>query len=474
MTTTSVTSSIVNTLGGGSGIDMTALAESLATAQFAARTDRLDTQSQTLDSQISAASSLKNQLLSLSSAMGDRVRNGDLAAKPSVANPAVATASAGTGGGGEGIYALEVSALAQGQVLASPAYSAASDTVGSGTLTIRFGTVSGGTFAQDTAHAAVDVAIPAGATLNDVASAINGADAGVLAYVAQTTDGAKLVLKGANGATNGFVLDASEDPADPGLAALAWNPAGDAARLKSGASDAAFSLDGVAMTSSSNTLTDVAPGLSLALTGTNAGAPTTIRFSDPSASIDSAMNDLVGALNSIVQELAKDTDSTTGDLVRDPGARALRSTLSALPGKTVMPNAADGSPKTLADLGLRINRDGTFDIDAKRLSDTLARDPAGAAAMFTTGLYGVYSTIDAMARTATSASNPGSLGGSITRYTAKQTDVTDRKAKIADQQEAMRQRLVGQFAKVDSRVSGYHSTLTFLQSQIAAWNAKGN
>ena len=93
MTTTSATSSIVTALGGGSGVDMAALATNLANAQFAAKTDRLTTRSDTLDKQISAASDLKSMLLTLTSSLGDRVRQGDLSPQPKVANAAVASAS---------------------------------------------------------------------------------------------------------------------------------------------------------------------------------------------------------------------------------------------------------------------------------------------------------------------------------------------------------------------------------------------
>ncbi len=70
------TSSIVSALGAGSGIDMTALATNLATAQFQQRTERLTAKSETLERQISAASSLKSSLSLLASALGDRVALG--------------------------------------------------------------------------------------------------------------------------------------------------------------------------------------------------------------------------------------------------------------------------------------------------------------------------------------------------------------------------------------------------------------
>ena len=91
--TGSATASLVATLGGGSGIDMIALASNLAAAQFAARSDRLTTRSETLEAQISGASSLKSMLLSLATSLGERVRVGDLSPQPLVANASVARAA---------------------------------------------------------------------------------------------------------------------------------------------------------------------------------------------------------------------------------------------------------------------------------------------------------------------------------------------------------------------------------------------
>lgn len=474
MATTTSTTSIVTALGGGSGIDMTALANNLAAATFEGRTTRLDEKSQTLDRQISAASSLKSQLLSLASAIGDRVRSGDLATTPQIANGTVARATAGLGKA-SGTYSLEVTALARGQAIASPSFAASTTPAGSGTLTFRFGTVSGTSFVEDPAHAAATVTIPAGATLADVAAAVNGAGIGVTAYVAQTTTGAQLVLKGKDGAANGFVVDATETVGEEGLAALAWDPAtADPARKLAGAGDAAFRLDGLAMTSASNTIDNVAPGLSLKLTATNAGAPTTIGFSDPGAAISSMMGDLAAALNEIVAELAQDIDPTSGDLSRDSGARALRSQLSRLAGTVVMPAAGPGEPRTLADLGLATERDGTFRLDSARLSATLKSSADGAAAMFTTGLFGVYATFDKFARTATKISDPGSLAGSIARYSKMKTQVSKDLSLLAEKEEAFRASLVARFAASDTRVGASRATLSFLQNQIDAWNAQNS
>lgn len=459
---------------------MTALATSLAVAQFAGKTDRLTNQSDTLDKQISAASALKGMLSSLSSSLGDRVRTGDLSPQPKVANTAVASGALSGTTRPTGTYSLEVTHLASTQTLASPAFAGSTSTspIGSGTLTIRFGTVGTGSFAADTAQAAVDIAIPAGATLAQTAAAINGANAGVTAYVANTADGARLVFKGKEGAANGFVVEATPDPADltvPSLAALAWEPVtGAPARLLTGSSDATFRIDGLPMTATSNTVNEAVPGLNLTLTATNTGSPTNITFADTSSAISTVMQDLVAVLNEVAGELAKVTNPQTGELARDSGAQALKRALSALGTTVVMPNAPEGTPRTLGDLGLSVQRDGTFALDPKRLAATLKVDPQAAGAMFTNGLHGVYATIDGIVRKATAASDPGSLAGSIARYTKQKTTITATKSKLADQQENLRTTLVARFAAADSRIGASKSTLSFLQNQIAAWNKSDN
>jgi len=468
--------SIVTALGAGSGIDMAALATNLASVQFQAKTERLAAQSELLERQISSAASIKSTLSLLATAFGERVRSGDLSPSPGVANASVASASSPVGTSGKGSYTLEVLALATTQTLAAPPLAGAESPAGAGTLTFRFGTASASGFTEDTAQAALDVEIPSGATLSDVANAINAKGAAVTAYVAQTATGAQLVLKGAEGAKNGFIVEATESAGEEGLAALAWNPAaaGDPARLLSAAGDASFKLDGLAMTSASNATGQVAPGLSLTLTGTNEGAPTQVAFANPTANISSAMQDFVSALNELTGQLRTATDPLSGDLARDPGARALERALSQLGSEVIMPSAAEGAPRTLADLGLSIQRDGSFALDTARLEATLSRDPAGAASMFTSGLYGIYATLDRMSRNAAKTGDPGSLAGSIARYQTQSSQVSEDTTELTERQEALRASLTARFAKADTRISASQSTLSFLKSQIEAWNASSD
>lgn len=469
------TAQLLTSLGAGSGTDMVSLATNLAIAQFAAKTDRLTNRSDTLDKQISTASTLKSAISNLATSLGERVRQGDLSPQPQIANAAVAKGSLSGTTSPKGTYSLEVTSLAAAQTLASPAYTAATDPVGSGSLKIRFGTISGAAFAEDPAHAAVDITIPTGATLADVAAAINAKNAGVNAYVSNTTTGAKLVLKGSDGAANAFTIEATETLGEEGLANLAWNPAAPGTdRLMTASSNANFKVDGLSMTSAGNTVTDAIPGVTLALTGTNVGTPTQVGFSDPSTAITTAMTDLTAAINEVMAELNTATDPKTGDLARDSGALALKRTLSGLTNIVIMPNAPEGTPRTLADLGVSIQRDGTFTLNSTRLSATLKANPREAGAMFTNGLNGVFATIDNIARSAATVSNPASLAGSISRMNTQKTQLTQDQAKLADQQDALRQQLIKRFSATDSQVGASKSTMSFLKNQIAVWNNSGN
>lgn len=474
-------SALATALGGGTGVDMTQLATNVADAQFAGQLATIATQTSALSTEISSATQLRSDLLALSSSLGTAVQSGSLSASPSVANSTVATASLPIGeSGAASSYSLEVDSLASPQVLASPTIASATATVGSGTLTINTGTITSNSFAAGSASP-VRIAIPSGATLSDVAAAINGAGAGVTAYVATVAAGVQLVLKGAQGAASAFTVSVTENSGDAGLSALAWNPSsGSAARLAASAADASYKLDGIAETSASNTIANAAPGLALQLTGTNAGNPTTITYSDPSSNIVSAMQSFTTALNGLVSELGTDVAaspgasgsgaSSSGALRNDLAARSVQSRLQQLCGQIIMPGAAAGAPATLADLGLSMNQNGSFTLNTTVLNAALRAAPAAVAAMFTTGASGVYDTIFNLVNNATSTNQPGSLDYAITTYTADQTKLATRQTTVQNQQTALRTQLIAQYAATNATVATNKSTLTYLQEQIAAWN----
>lgn len=465
-------SSIIAALGAGSGINFSQLATDLAEATFAPKRATIEARNAALESQISAASLVRSSLTSLAASMGDRIRFGDLASRPSIGNASVAQVASAVGTSPSGSYSLEVSQLASSQTLVSPVYTSADDLVGEGSLQIRFGTIDGASFTEDTDQTALEITLDAEDTLADLAARITSESDGALqAYVAQGTDGAQLVIKGRDGAVNGFVLEptsaATSPSATPGdLTYLEWSPATDSGQLRQTAQDALFELDSVAMSSASNRVSDLPEGIELTLTGTNVDAPTTIAFTQDTSAITDVMQDFTAALNEVVALLQGDDVDGENILSGDAGARELRRDLSALTSTTVMPGAEEGEPSTLSDLGLSLNRDGTFRLDTERLSQTLADSPDGAAAMFTTGVSGVFATIDSLARENAAIGDPVSLGGSVRRYQAQIERNEESLERIAQQQENLRSQLARTYTAAETRIATSQSTLSFIQQQF--------
>lgn len=473
-------SSIISALGAGSGVDFIALASDIAAASFAVQRQSVETRRTALEAQVSAAAQLRNAVTDIASALGERIRTGDLAPQPRLGNPAVARVTVPAGLSPRGSFSLEVTGLAQSQTLVSKSYASRDALVGEGTLAIRFGTVSGTSFTENTASPALSIAVTAEDTLASLASKITQSGGGAIsAYVAAGTTGAQLVIKGAEGAASGFVLEpvSVNDPATAAagdLSYLGWSPATNAGELRSSARDATFALDTVAMTSPTNRVTGLPGGFTLDLTATNTGAPTSLTFANNTDAITAVMGDFVAALNEIVTQVNTLAAPLSGELGNDPGARELRRDLAGLAGRIVMPGAADGEPRTLADLGLALNRDGTFQLDSARLNRALADSPDAVAAMFTTGPSGVFATIDRFARENSLIADPGSLGGSLKRFETQLAGSDERLARIAEQQEALRERLTREFVASERRVAASQSTLTFLRAQVAAWSQEDN
>ncbi|MDT8280530.1 MAG: flagellar filament capping protein FliD [Erythrobacter sp.] len=466
-------SSIITALGAGSGIDFAALASDISQASFAVQRDTVEARRTSLEARISAAAQLRNSVTTLASALGDRIRNGDLAPRGALGNPAVAQVSVPTGLSPRGNFSLEVTQLAQPQTLVSKSYASRDALVGEGTLTIRFGAIDGAGFTADGARDPIAIDVTADDTLSSLASKINQASGGAIsAYVAQGSGGAQLVLKGAEGAASGFVLETASASAAPAavpgdLANLLWNPASDTGELRTTARDAVFLLDTVEITSPTNRVTGLPGGFTLNLTATNTGAPTSLSFASNTDAISAVMRDFVAALNDIVAQVNELAAPVGGQLGNDPGARELRRDLALLASRVVMPNAAAGEPRTLGDLGLALNRDGTFRLDDARLNQALETNAEAVAAMFTVGPSGVFATIDRFARDNSLVSDPGSLGGSLRRFETQLASSDERLETIAAQQEALRERLTRQFAASERRVAASQSTLEFIRANFA-------
>ena len=477
--TTSATNSLLTSLGTGSGVDTTSLVSSLVDAQFAAKKGALSAKLDTISSQISAVATLKSNITDFTKALENLVKGGTLASQPVVSNAGVLSATALTGGKLSGLNStIRVNQLATAQTAVSGKVATpAATTFGQGTLTLKIGTVgtdtdgkpvlkgtdADGDKLDDTIAIKID---ETNNTLSGIAAAINAKKSGVTASIVTDADGgAYLSLKGATGAAQAFSLSADS----AGLAQFTVDPLSSTSAMKvsSQSQNAKLTMDGVDVERASNEVSDLIAGAKLNLT---AVGTTTLTSTRPTTAITNAVNDFVETYNGIVATIKEQTDPITGVLRADPAAKNLLRALQGLTSKVLNGNAGAGVPNTLAGIGIRTTRQGMLEVDSNALTAAMTTNADTVEAMFSYGTSdgGIYSTMQSLQLNATSSIY--GLGASNSNYLKTRTDTTEKQAKLTDQAASMMTRLTQQFSSMNSKVSAYKSTQSFMQQQIDQWS----
>lgn len=371
--------SIASSLGIGSGLDTGALVEQLAEASRAPKEAQIARREETNSARISALGEAASGIDAFATALSTLISGGTLFTQPTSSDEKILTATAVAGARLGGLSAqIEVRQLAQAQSLVSTHLAGLTSSVGQGTLKI---TTAAGDF---------DVVIDAANdNLVGLSRAINASGAGVTASIVEDGEGARLVLKSGTGAAKAFTLAATEGtPA--GLARFAYDPnvAGGMTRVQQ-AQDAIVKLDGVEIKRSTNSIGDLIAGVTIDLKNAQPGTIVALGASRPTAAIKQAVGDFVAAYNELKIVLDKATAIGTGSaeagpLRGDSGVREMQRQLARL---TATALSGAGGPSTLAEIGVRTERDGTLTVDNNRLDAVLAADPDGVEALFNPGQH---------------------------------------------------------------------------------------
>lgn len=368
--------------GIGSGLDVNGLVSQLMALEQRPLA-LLNTKEAKLQAQLSAFGSLKGALSSFQGAVAALATPARFtAAKASVADGTVFSASAAPGAAA-GSHSIEVQTLAQAQKLRSDVFAATGDSLGSGTLTIQFGTYSGGGFTLNPDKAARTITISSGAaSLAGVRDAINAADAGVTASIVNDGTGYRLVVASKDaGLANALKISVADDDLDntdnAGLSRLAYDAStGGTTNLAQTvpAQNAVAVIDGITVSKASNTFTDALEGVTLTLL--KAGT-TTLTVAKDSAGVKAAVESFVKAyndLNKTLTDLSKydAANKKASTLTGDATVRAVQSQLRGLFNTALA--SAGGGLTTLADIGVSFQTDGTLKLDAAKLTAAL-NDP---------------------------------------------------------------------------------------------------
>jgi len=472
----------------GTNIDIDSIVSKLMSIEQTSVT-KLQNQASTIQSQVSAVGTVKSMLSTLSDSATALTKATLWATKTaSSSSAAVGVKVLDSSLAAAGSFQVSVSQLARSQSVSSSAV-AATDGFQAGTLSIQVGTWSGtsGTspsFAAGSA-AAVDVAISEGDTLSTVASKINAAGAGVTASVVTDLSGQRLVMRSATtGEAAGFQVSASGSGTGTALSGLAFDAPGSGAGMAANsvqwAANSVATVDGVTVTSATNTVTGAVPGLSLTLSQLSAD-PVTVTASTDTNALTNAIQGFVNAYNNINSQInsltSYDAASKKAGLMQgDSMVTGLQTMMRRLAGTA----NASGTFTTLSQLGISISKsaDGSLTLDSTKLSEALA-NPDAVKTFFMGGSDGAGGTMDGWA-SRFSAFTQGAVGtdGTLETRTAalqKQLDAnSDDQTKQTDRMTLVESRLRAQYSALDAKLSTLTSLDTYVKQQIAQWNKSGS
>jgi len=417
----------ISSPGLGSNLDVTSIVSQLMAIERQP-ISRLDVKEASYQAQVSAYGNIRSALSSfqgsvdaLASASRFQIRTATSSDSTVATASASSTAQAGT-------VNLQVTKLAQSQVLAASGQASTTAGIGAGTSTelrFEFGTIRGGTLVNGTYTGATFDADATALTgtvtidstnnsLTGIKDAINNAGIGVKASI--VGDGSanpyRLVLQSsAIGVAGSMKVSVTGDAA---LQALLGNdPAGTQSLTQTAAGqDAELTVNGLSVTSKSNSLSGVVQGvtLNLAKEGT-----TSIAVGRDTSAAQKAVGDFVKAFNDLNGLLVSSSaaDPTTGarnPLNGDAAVRTIQAQLRSALGGSLGPGF---SLQTLSQVGISFQRNGTLALDTGKLSSVATTAPDALAALFATSGSATDSLISVRKQTA--ATRAGSYAVDVTQ-----------------------------------------------------------
>jgi len=443
--------------------------DSLTTAEKASLTP-ISKQQSAYTSKLSAYATLKSSLTTFQTA-NTKLNSADLFTSTTAASSSTAFSATTSGSTVAGKYAINVTQLAQAQVLTSSVQSSNTAALGDSSvasrsiaITLKDGSSKSVTLSSDQT------------SLTGMRDAINGANAGVTATIIKVSDGSFRLSMSANktGSDNAVATIAvTGDSTLQGVVGFDASASSNVMTESVKAQNAQLTVNNVAIENSSNQISDALEGITLNLTAQTTGAQTLTITKDTSKA-SSAISGWVDAYNSLLDQfntLTKFTkvdtnsdaqDSSNGALLGDSTLRTIETQL-----KSMLTNAQSTSTfKSLSQIGVTTDpTTGSLKLDSTKLSTALDKDAAGVKAMIVgDGKTGIAAKIDSkltdwLATKGIIQSATDGVSKTLNTLTALYNTTSDRiDADIA--------RYKTQFTQLDMAISKLNSTSTYLTQQF--------
>ncbi len=419
--------------GIGSGLDVDSIVTQIMEVEREPL-NRLEIKREELELEVSAHGQLKSAAEALREAatnLSDGNANGTLTATSG--DEALFEATVGEDAVA-GLHTINVVSLATNHRLSSAAFADDSVDIGTGTVTLGTGDR---TFAIEIRDG----------TLSGLRDTINQAaeNTGVTATIINASDGAHLILTATETGT-----DASLSvTASSGVTALGFTEL-------STAQDAELEIDGLAVTSASNTVSDALSGVNITLYGVGSAALSvtneTQSLVDSVQSMVDAYNDLSGAIGSL----------QSGVLQGDSIPRTLEVRLR---GEFIEPiTVGDSDLEYIVNLGLSFDDSGVLSLDPAKLESAAADDIVRVTDALSSADHGVASRLVAALDAYTTS---GGIVDSRKDGLEAQMRSVDRQIENKEfRLEKTEQRYLSQFTALDTLLSNLQTTSSYLSQQL--------
>lgn len=380
-----------------------------------------------------------------------------------------------------GSYSLTVAALAQSQNLVAAGKASSSTAISDGvatTLTFDLGTISGGTLTGGTYSGATFTSNGSGThsitidssnnTLQGIRDAINAANMGVTATIindGSATPYRLAITSNTTGVSNSIKITTSGGDGTIN-SLLGHDPAGTQHLNQTvAAQNASFTANGIAITSTSNTVTDVMQGVSMTLNKITS-TPISLTVARDTEAINKAAAGFVDAYNALYSQLKSrsafgDKATPGGALAGDGTVRMMQNQLHAI----LNTPATGGTLTSLGQVGISSQSDGTLKLDSSKLSSELSKNYSDVTNLFSSAT-GFATQFEAWS---TSVLSPGngliatrttSLRGSIDGYNA-QIDRLEKRMAVLQKQ------YTTTYSNLNVMLSNMNNTSSYLTVQLA-------
>ncbi len=397
----------ITSSGLGSGLDINGLVTQLIAAEGQPETQRLDQREAKAQASLTAYGTLKGAFDAFQSSLGALQSASSFLNKSVTSSDSTVATATATSDAVPGAFDLNITNIADSQSLvsdsslAAAAFNSLSDVVGTGSITFKFGTTNydpgsdtfTAPFTQNPDKVPKTVQITDG-SLSGIRDAINNADIGITASTVFDGSHYRLAFSvDESGVSNGLEITVADDDGNNndslgGLSLFSFNPTSSNLLQTRAAQDADLKINGIAISSASNTLTETLSGVTLDLLQ-GADSTTTLTVTNDSTVIATNVQNFVDKYNALagtINDLTSFDPATNkaGILNGDGILRGLESQLNRLISSPVA-GATDGF-SILAEIGItRDPQTGTLVLDNTKLDDVIKSNPDAV-----TGLFAAY------------------------------------------------------------------------------------